>query len=62
MCIYIYIYICIHYIQPAAYRRLPDGVGTNGVFTEGPQIAYILSCLALNAHVLPHVVSHVATS
>ena len=33
---------------------LPDGVGTNGVFTEGPQIQYCLSYLALNAHVLPH--------
>ena len=25
-----------------ASHRLPDEVGTNGVFTEGPQILYIM--------------------
>ena len=35
-------------------RRLPDGVGTNGVFTEVPQIPYILQCFALSAGMGPH--------
>ena len=26
-----------------AYHRLPEGVGTNGAFTEGPHISYMLS-------------------
>ena len=30
-----------------------DGVGTHGVFTEGPQIPHILSCVSLSAHALP---------
>ena len=32
-------------------HRLLDGVGTNGVFTEGPQVLYMLLCVALSAHV-----------
>ena len=41
---------------PAArrLRRLPDGVGTSGVFAEGPQIPCILTYFALGAHALPH--------
>ena len=31
----------------AAKHRLPDGVGTNGVFTEGPQIRYIFCYILL---------------
>ena len=41
---------------------LPDRVGTNRVFTEGPQILYMLLQFALSAHVLPHlhdVVRHI---
>ena len=34
-------------------HRLPDGVGTNGVFTEGPQIPYVLPYVVLSAHMLP---------
>ena len=36
-------------------HRPPDGVATNGVFTEGPQAPYILLCVALRAHVLLYV-------
>ena len=34
--------------------QLPNGVRTNGVFAEGPQILYILSCICLSAHMMPH--------
>ena len=34
---------------------LPDRVGTNGVFAEGPHIRYMLSWFVLSAHMLPHV-------
>ena len=32
------------------YHQLPDGVGTKGVFTEGPRVSYMLPYFALNAH------------
>ena len=35
-------------------NRLPDGVGTNRVFSEGPQISQILQCVASSAHTSPH--------
>ena len=35
-------------------HRLPDGVGTNGVFTEGPYFLTFCNSIALSAHVLPH--------
>ena len=35
--------------------QLPNGVGTNGVFAEGPQFPYILTYFALCAHAGPHV-------
>ena len=45
-------------------HRLPDGVGTNGVFTEGAHFPYMLPYVALSkcarvatfCHMLPHVV------
>ena len=37
----------------AMYHPLPDGVGTIGVFTEGPQVLYVLPYLGLSAHTLP---------
>ena len=46
--------------QPPDFRlcpgitRFPNRVGTNGVFAEGPQILYILSCICLSAHMMPH--------
>ena len=50
VCMYIYIYIYIHihtYIHRYDSRhRLPDGVGTNGVFAEGPHFP-TLFCLIL---------------
>ena len=66
ICIYI-IYIYIH-----SDRWLPDGVGTTGVFMEGPQVPlHVLSHGILSEHMLPHVAascrvlltcSHVSTS
>ena len=58
--LYIYIYIYIY-----IYHWLPDGVGTNMVFTEGPQTPYIyfamysLKCarIATFCRMLPHVVT-----
>ena len=52
MCVYLYIYIYIY-----LSHRLPDGVGTNGFFTEGSQIPYMLLYVALSANVLPYVVT-----
>ena len=37
-------------------HRLPDGVGTSGVLTEGSQIPYSFSCVVVSAHMLPHFV------
>ena len=37
--------------------QLPDGVGTNGVFAEGPQSPYIFSYLfyaRMRGRILPH--------
>ena len=41
-------------------RRLPDGVGTNRVFTEGPQIPYMLS-YSFYARTCCHMLSQFAT-
>ena len=52
--LYIYIYIYTH--VSVYVRRLPDGVRTSEVFTEGPQIPFLfLLHFVLSAHVLPHV-------
>ena len=40
--------------QPRQNHRLPDGVGTNGVFTKGPQILYILSDVVTLDHILTY--------
>ena len=37
-------------------HRLPDGVGTDGVFTEGRQIPSILQHAVVCVHMLPHLV------
>ena len=37
-------------------HRLPDGVGTNGVFAEWLQIPYILQNVAFSAHMFPHAI------
>ena len=43
------------FVPRRVYHRLPDGVGTNWVFTEGPQIPYIccVKCTHV-ATVCPH--------
>ena len=38
--------------QDILNHRLPDGVGTNRVVTEGPHTSYMFG---LSAHMLPHV-------
>ena len=55
--IYIYIYLLLIYLFPQSsdYRRLPDGVGTIWVFTEGHK-SHNLQYFVLTAHMLPHVV------
>ena len=34
-------------------HRLPDGVGTNGIFTERPQVPYVLSYVATCCNMFP---------
>ena len=36
-------------------HRLPDSVGTNGIFTERPHVPCILKYFAFSAHMLPYV-------
>ena len=43
---------------PGGKHWLPGVVRTNVVFTDGPQIPYILPYIALSAHMLPHVAQH----
>ena len=43
------------------HHRPRDGVGTSGVFTEGPRISHILPYDALSAHALPHFLPWFAT-
>ena len=52
---YIYIYIYIYSGLPRSPTGFPDGVGTSGVFTEGPQISHMLSYFVLSARMVPHV-------
>ena len=55
MCVYIYIYVSYMFVSYVGLLKdlllgtsltcltgLPDGVGTSGVFTEGPQSPYML--------------------
>ena len=51
-CVYIHTFIFPSRCE-GVVRPLPDGVGTNGVFTEGSQIPCIFKYCALSAHVLP---------
>ena len=65
-CMYIYVYIYIHlfmlythiYMSKIHHHRLPDGVGTNAVFAEGPQVQNMLQYLFLSAHLLPDVATY----